>query len=90
MPAAGRRTQLFHLIFTEPGDHTLAHPCTRSMCFHMDLTNSYYWIVRAHQNEESGECDLNTHKVTPIHYDLGKHRMASAVCHQQLGQLIIS
>ena len=28
LPAAGKRTQLFHLIFTEPGTHTLAHPCT--------------------------------------------------------------
>ena len=27
LPAAGRRSQLFHLIFTEPGKHTLAHPC---------------------------------------------------------------
>ena len=26
-PAAGRRTQFFHLIFTEPGNRTLAHPC---------------------------------------------------------------
>ena len=28
LPAAGRRMQLFHLIFTEPGNRTLAHPCT--------------------------------------------------------------
>ena len=28
LPAAGRRTQLFHLIFTEPGAHLLVHPCT--------------------------------------------------------------
>ena len=27
LPAAGRRTQFFHLIFTEPGKRTLAHPC---------------------------------------------------------------
>ena len=27
-PTAGRRTQLFLLIFTEPGNRTLAHPCT--------------------------------------------------------------
>ena len=27
MPAAGFRTQLLHLIFTEPGNRTLAHPC---------------------------------------------------------------
>ena len=27
LPAAGRRTQFFHLIFTKPGKHTLAHPC---------------------------------------------------------------
>ena len=26
-PAAGRRTQLFLLIFTEPGVHLLGHPC---------------------------------------------------------------
>ena len=25
--AAGRRTQLFHLIFTKPGVHLLGHPC---------------------------------------------------------------
>ena len=28
LPFAGRRTQLFHLIFTEPGAHLLEHPCT--------------------------------------------------------------
>ena len=27
LPAAGRRTQLFHLDYTEPGNRTLAHPC---------------------------------------------------------------
>ena len=27
LPAAGRRTQLFHLIFSEPGVHLLVHPC---------------------------------------------------------------
>ena len=28
LPAAGRRTQIFHLKFTEPGKFTLAHPGT--------------------------------------------------------------
>ena len=28
LPTAGRRTQLFHLIFTQPGAHLLEHPCT--------------------------------------------------------------
>ena len=28
LPTAGRRTQLFLLIFTEPGFHLLGHPCT--------------------------------------------------------------
>ena len=28
LPAAGRRTQLFHLIFTEPGPRGLADPCS--------------------------------------------------------------
>ena len=28
LPRTGRRTQFFHLIFTEPGNHTLAQPCT--------------------------------------------------------------
>ena len=28
LPTAGRRMQLFHLIFTEPGVHLLGHPCT--------------------------------------------------------------
>ena len=27
LPAAGRRTQLFHLIFTQPGAYLLEHPC---------------------------------------------------------------
>ena len=27
LPAAGRKTQLFHLISTEPGVHLLVHPC---------------------------------------------------------------
>ena len=27
LPAAGRRMQLFHIIFTEPGVHLLGHPC---------------------------------------------------------------
>ena len=31
LPAAGRRTQLFHLIFTDPGDHLLVHTC-RARC----------------------------------------------------------
>ena len=26
-PSAGRRTQLIHLIFTQPGIHLLEHPC---------------------------------------------------------------
>ena len=29
LPAANSRTQLFHLIFTEPGVHLLGHPCMR-------------------------------------------------------------
>ena len=29
MPAAGRSTQLFHLIFMEPRAHHKVHPCTR-------------------------------------------------------------
>ena len=38
LPAAGRRKQFFHLIFTEPGNHTLAHPCILSPNFlHMVL-----------------------------------------------------
>ena len=28
LPMTGRRTQLFHLIFTQPGAHLLVHPCT--------------------------------------------------------------
>ena len=28
LPTAGRRTQLFHLIFTQPGVHLLEIPCT--------------------------------------------------------------
>ena len=28
LPTAGRKTQLFHLIFTQPGTHLLEHPCT--------------------------------------------------------------
>ena len=28
-PAAGKRTQLFHLIFTAPGVHLLVQPCIR-------------------------------------------------------------
>ena len=35
LPIAGLRTQLFHLIFTEPGNSTLAHPC-----INRNLTNS--------------------------------------------------
>ena len=31
LPAAGSRTQFFLLIFTEPGKHTLAHPCRVKM-----------------------------------------------------------
>ena len=27
LPAAGRRTQLFQLIFTEPRAHHIVHPC---------------------------------------------------------------
>ena len=30
LPSAGRRTQLFHLIFTQPGTYLLEHPCTLS------------------------------------------------------------
>ena len=30
LPSAGRRTQLFHLIFTKPGAHLLVHPCRAS------------------------------------------------------------
>ena len=36
LPIAGLRTQLFHLIFTEPGNSTLAHPCT-------NLTSNMTW-----------------------------------------------
>ena len=28
LPAAGWRTHLFHIIFTEPGAHHEVHPCT--------------------------------------------------------------
>ena len=35
LPAAGRRAQLFHLIFTEPGVHLLVHPC-RALNFELD------------------------------------------------------
>ena len=30
LPCAGRRTQLIHLIFTQPGVRILEHPCTSS------------------------------------------------------------
>ena len=32
LPAAGRKTQLFHLIFREPGVHLLGRPCTSREC----------------------------------------------------------
>ena len=35
LPAAGKRTQLFHLTFTEPWVHLLGHPCIyREMAWH--------------------------------------------------------
>ena len=34
LPAAGRRTQLFHVIFTEPGAHHKVHPCTHVVVGH--------------------------------------------------------
>ena len=34
LPAAGRRTQLFHFIFTEPRAHQKVHPCTLAHWIH--------------------------------------------------------
>ena len=36
LPAAGRRAQLFHLIFTQPGAHLLEIPCTVPECAAVD------------------------------------------------------
>ena len=33
LPAEGRRKQLFHLIFTEPGEHHKVHPCRAELVF---------------------------------------------------------
>ena len=34
LPSGGRRTQLFHLIFTQPGAHLLVHHSTVRMYDH--------------------------------------------------------
>ena len=34
LPTAGRRVQLFHLIFTQPGAHLLDTPCISTDRFH--------------------------------------------------------
>ena len=38
LPSAGRRTQLFQLIFSQPGVHLLEHPCTchKTLIFNND------------------------------------------------------
>ena len=43
LPAAGRRKQLSHLIFTEPGVHLLGHPCIA--CEPIGSLPSCYLIV---------------------------------------------
>ena len=49
LPAAGRRTQVFHLIFTEPGKRTLARPYRRVAEF-IDKDNGGFisaWEMKA-------------------------------------------
>ena len=31
LPTAGRKTQFFHPLFSQPGKHSLEIPCTRSL-----------------------------------------------------------
>ena len=47
LPAAGKRTQRFHLIFTEPRAHHKVHPCiqTQSAFFRLQI----YWDMTAWQ-----------------------------------------
>ena len=51
LPAAGRRTQFFHLIFTKPGKHTLAHPCTKIYVHPLPLSSTCFY---AGSNTRSG------------------------------------
>ena len=54
LPAAGRRTQLFHLIFKEPGVCGFADPCTVS---EIGMTTLELWGV-TDQNNDSASISL--------------------------------
>ena len=56
LPAAGRRTQLFHPIFTEPGVHLLGHPCT----LYLASEKSLYLVgeVSRHKHEQTSRTTL--------------------------------
>ena len=51
LPAAGRRTQYFHLIFTEPGKCTLAHPCSPWCRERGKLSSHVGFPIESLQNE---------------------------------------
>ena len=43
LPSVGRRMQFFLLIFTEPGKHALAHPCTYTKLLHKHAPRMRIW-----------------------------------------------
>ena len=59
-PAAGRKTQLLIFIFTEPGNRTLAHPCTGSY----GIPLSFQKVLHFH-HAHSLLLHLNTKKTMP-------------------------
>ena len=63
LPAAGTRTQLLHLIFTEPGVHLLGHPCSAAnalvMMTSMKIMEPSIWERRM-SDDKSGRPPIKT------------------------------
>ena len=67
LPATGRTTQLFILLFTESGNHTLAHPCEK-----VEAANCRAWINYSshiarigYQEQEQNPPNLEKTKILP-------------------------
>ena len=54
MPAAGRRTQLFILIFSEPGVCGFADPCTLYKCISLYKTKSFAKRTNSFNHRSAG------------------------------------
>ena len=68
LPSAGRRAQLFHLIFTQPGAHLLEIPCITGKY----VPNNLHSLADGSAEEESRAVEVRVHHGDADEDDVGQ------------------